>query len=58
MSESDPVEIIGYAVGDFDGADTYEIVTAWTSPHYRGLNFALAVPTCRLIFRSRSYAFK
>ncbi len=52
VSESDPVEIIGYAIGTVSDVDTYEVVTAWTSPHYRGLNLALAV-RCLALLPSR-----
>ena len=35
--------ITAYLVGEFVNANTYEIVTAWTDPHYTKLNFAVSV---------------
>src|SRR5690242_6357538 len=37
------VDIAGYCVGDFIGKDTYEVVTAWVDPRYKGIDLAVKV---------------
>ena len=43
ISSSTPVEVVAYAIGDFESADTYEVITAWTAENYRNMNLAMTV---------------
>jgi len=37
----DPSQLVGYCVGEFVSKETYEIVTAWVDPKYKGMNNAV-----------------
>eukprot|EP01114_Cavostelium_apophysatum_P014686 TRINITY_DN3869_c0_g1_i2.p1 TRINITY_DN3869_c0_g1~~TRINITY_DN3869_c0_g1_i2.p1 ORF type:complete len:1254 (-),score=367.64 TRINITY_DN3869_c0_g1_i2:254-4015(-) len=39
-------QITGYAVGEFRDAETYEIVTAWVDPRYKGVNNGVEMYLC------------
>jgi hypothetical protein len=38
-----PAEMVAYLVGDFSAKDTYEVVTAFVDPRYRGMNISIQV---------------
>lgn len=35
--------IIGYCIGDYISNDTYEIITAWIDPRYKGMQISIKV---------------
>lgn len=45
ISNSTPVEVVAYAIGDFEDGDSYEVITAWTAENYRNMNLAMTVRT-------------
>ncbi len=36
-------DVVAYCVGDFISTDTYEVVTAWVDPRFKGMEFAVKV---------------
>lgn len=38
-----PEQVIGYCIGEFVSNSTYEIVTTWVDPKYKGMNNSIEV---------------